>query len=252
MRLAQWQASFIEALSPGGSDEALLSLVEPDLASRLDVYRNNSLQALTATLSIAFPICQELVGEVCFSRLARDYIQTNPMLDSNLNHYGEAFPLFLHGITARRPEFDKVSYLAEVARLEWSLQLSYYAADNLDCQQIVQMAELAEEQHQDVVMRLRPDIFILESSFPLYEIWLAHQHEPSAIDNSATEYFMSVSRDPFKPQVNPLSEQDFRLLDAIACGESLGEMTLRGLDMRSLAHWIARGWVCGFTLQEWV
>ena len=252
MRLAQWQESFINALRQGGSDKGLLSLVDPALASRLDVYRNNSLQALTAALSISFPICQQLVGEGCFSRLARDYIQTHPMLDSNLNCYGEAFPLFLHGITARRPEFEKVRYLAEVARLEWSLQLSYYAADNLDCQLIVQMAELAEEQHQDVVMQLRPDIFILESSFPLYEIWLAHQHEPSSIDNSDTEYFLSVSRDPFKPQVNLLSEQDFRLLDAIACGESLGEMTQRGLDMSSLPQWIARGWVCGFIVREWV
>ncbi|BAJ04201.1 HvfC/BufC family peptide modification chaperone [Shewanella violacea] len=249
MRLAQWQESFIDALRQGGDDEALLALVDPAQASRLAVYRNNSLQALTARLSIAFPICQELVGETCFSRLAVDYIHTHPMVESNLNSYGEAFPRFLLGIIARGPEFDKVRYLAEVARLEWSLQLSYYAADSRDCQQLAQMANLSEDQQQDVVLGLRPDIFILESSFPLYEIWLVHQHEPSAIDCSDAEYFLSVSRDSFKPQVNPLSEQDFKLLDAIACGESLGEMMHRGLDMASLPQWIARGWVCGFILR---
>lgn len=221
MRLAQWQESFIDALRQGGSDEALLSLVEPAQGSRLDVYRNNSLQALTACLSLTFPISHELVGEACFSWLASDYIQTHPMIDSNLNCYGETFPLFLQEIIENWPEFEKLGYLAEVATLEWSLQLSYYAADSLDCQQIAQIAELSEEQHHDVVMRIRPDIFILKSSFPLYEIWLAHQHESSAIDYSSVEYFLSVSRDPFKPMVKPLSDQDFKLLDAIADRKSV-------------------------------
>lgn len=251
MRLAQWQDSFIQALRQGGSDEALLSLVKPGQASRLDIYRNNSLQALTATLSISFPISLQLVGEACFNQLATDYIQSNPMREMNLNHYGETFPAFLKQIIDTRIEFSRVKYLPQLADLEWSLQLSYYAADSLDCSPIASIAELTEAQHQDVVMLLRPDISIHHSTYPLFDIWHAHnQDEHVVIDKPQADYFFSVSRDPFKPLVKPLVAVDYHLLNAISAGASLGRMTELGIDMSPLPTWIAKAWICGFCLRD--
>ncbi len=261
MRLAQWQDAFIDALSQGGSDDALLSLVNPAQASRLGIYRNNSLQALTATLSITFPISLQLVGEACFNQLAKTYIQSSPMVETNLNHYGSTFPAFLAEIIDTRMEFSKVAYLSDMAELEWSLQSSYYAPDSLDCLPISQISLLDEQQHRDVVLQLRPDVFVHHSVYPLFEIWLTHHQDIPAegklaeiesveIEGVQADYFLSVCRDPFKPMVKPLSRQDHALLSAISAGISLGEMTDQSLDMARLPAWIAEGWICGFCLRE--
>ncbi|WP_076414004.1 DNA-binding domain-containing protein [Shewanella sp. UCD-KL12] len=251
MRLAQWQDAFIDALSQDGSDEAMLSLVNPAQGSRLGIYRNNSLQALTSTLRITFPICFELVGEHCFNLLAKEYIQSNPMLEINLNHYGEKFPLFLEQVIGTSEQFSKVEYLGQMAQLEWLIQLSYYAADSLNCLPIAQIAEVNEQQHKDLLLLLRPDVFILQSGYPLYDIWLTHQQDTHIdIDFSQSEYYFSISRDPYKPLVKQINEHHYCLLHALSKGESLGEMIEQGVEMSSLPEWIAAGWVCGFRMRE--
>lgn len=255
MRLAQWQNAFIDALSQGGNDDGLLSLVNPEHSRRVDIYRNNSLQALTATLSIGFPISLQLVGASCFNQLAKDYTQCHPMLETNLNHYGEDFPVFLQQIIDTKASFAAVKYLGQMAQLEWLLQLSYYAADTANCLPIAQMVELPEELHSDVLLTLRPDIFLHHSTYPLFDIWCAHRHEePAAIDlgdmDNIHHYdYLCVFRDPFKPLVKVLVKADYDLLKAISDGASLGDMAEGGIDMSRLPQWIEAGWVCGFRLR---
>jgi len=252
MRLAQWQNSFIEALSPEGRDEEFLSLVNPRESARLEIYRNNTLQALKATLIKAFPICERVVGESCFAKMAQDYLDVNPMQESNLNHYGEGFPRFLESILETNPAFYGLEYLAELAQLEWLLLKSYYAADGIDGLELAQIAGLNERQQADVVMILRPDVFILDSDFPLYEIWLNHQQHNDHVDIDMPQehYHFCIYRDPFKPKVERISRSGYELLRAIDAEESLGEMTQASYDMTPLAEFISKGWVCGFRLRE--
>lgn len=257
MRLAQWQNSFMEALAPEGCDKEFLSLVNPRESARLEIYRNNTLQALKATLTKAFPICEQIVGETCFAKMAQDYLNVNPMQESNLNHYGEGFPRFIEGILETNSAFNGLDYLPEFARLEWLLLKSYYAADAVNCQELPEIAGLSEQQQEGVIMILRPDIFIRDSGFPLYEIWQNHQdlnaREPSdhvEIDMPQEHYHFCIYRDPFKPKVERISRPGYMLLRAIEAEETLGEMTEAATDMTPLAEFIAKGWICGFRLRE--
>ncbi|WP_299795634.1 DNA-binding domain-containing protein [uncultured Shewanella sp.] len=252
MRLAQWQDSFMEALAPEGCDDEFLSLVNSHESARIEIYRNNTLQALKATLVKAFPICQQIVGESCFARLARDYLDANPMQESNLNHYGDGFSHFLEGVLQANPAFEGLEYLPELAQMEWLLLKSYYAADGLSCYKLVEIAGLNERQQEEVVMVLRPDVFILHSSFPLYEIWLSHQQDSDhiEIDMPQDRYHLCISRDPFKPKVERISRAGFELLAAFGAEETLGEMTEATIDMSAMPEFIAKGWICGFRLRE--
>jgi len=257
MRLAQWQNSFMEALDPNGCDEEFRSLVNSHESARIQIYRNNTLQALKATLIKAFPICQRIVGDSCFARMAQDYLKVNPMLESNLNRYGEGFPRFLEGILETNSGFYGLEYLPELALLEWQLLKSYYAADGISCLELTAIAELSERQQENVVMVLRPDIFILDSAFPLYEIWLNHQEcnarescDHVEIDMPQAHYHFCIYRDPFKPRLERISHPEYGLLRAIYAEESLGKMTEATYDMTPLPQFIAKGWICGFRMRE--
>ncbi len=257
MRLAQWQNSFMEALGPEGCDEEFLSLVNPRESARLEIYRNNTLQALKATLIKAFPICERIVGESCFAKMAQDYLNVNPMLESNLNRYGEGFPRFLECIIETNSAFNELDYLAEFAQLEWQLLKSYYAADGRSCLELAEIAGLSERQQENIVMILRPDIFIRSSGFPLYEIWQNHQEcnaqehsDHVEIDMPQKRYHFCIYRDPFKPRVERISRLGYELLMAFDAEETLGEMTQATYDMTPLPEFIAKGWICGFRMRE--
>lgn len=248
MRLAEWQDAFVSALSEKGSDEPLLSLVNTREASRLSVYRNNSKQALTAAMRTTFPICNNILGETCFEQLAQNYQQDYPLKESDLNQYGESFPLLLAEIITTHSEFEGVKYLADLAQLEWLLQLSYYAGDGLMCSPFSQLECLCEDLQAGAVMLLRPDIKLLSSSYPLYELWIKYQEGKEAVDISdpVEIYYFCVYRDPFKPKVQRIIPGLYQVLVDITLSRTLGQISESGADMTALNWAISKGWVCGF------
>lgn len=248
MRLVEWQNAFIGALSEAGSDEPLLSLVNVREIDRLAVYRNNNNQALTTAMRTAYPMCDKILGEQCFDQLARDYQYHHPLKQSNLNQYGQFFSELLANTIATHTEFAGLEYLSDLAQLEWLLQLSYYASDGRDCYSLSQLGLLNEEQQASVVMLLRPDVKLLRSKYPLYELWLKYQNEQEDIKISAPEdiYHLCIYRDPFRPQVQRISPEQYRVLTDIMLSHSLSQMSESGTDMASLNSAITTGWVCGF------
>lgn len=251
MRLAEWQEAFVCALSKSRADEALLSLVNSREAERLSVYRNNSKQALAAALGISFPICKQVLGEVCFEQLAQRYQALHPLKLSNLNLYGEHFPELLTDTIARHLEFEGLEYLADLARLEWLIQLSYYAADKLACLPLSDISSFTELQQASLIMLLRPDVHLFSSPFPLYEIWLKYQQDQDdiKIDSPQKHYFFAIYREPFKPKVQRICSELYRVLGDIQQSRTLGQINESGVDMSALNSGITRGWVCGFHLE---
>ncbi|NRD71973.1 putative DNA-binding domain-containing protein [Shewanella sp. VB17] len=252
MRLVEWQNAFVDALSEKGFDTPLLSLVNAREIDRLAVYRNNNNQALTAAMRTAYPICDKILGEQCFDQLARNYQVHHPLKQSHLNQYGEFFSELLANTIAVHTEFAGLEYLSDLAQLEWLLQLSYYAGDRRDCYSLSQLGLLSEDQQASVVMLLRPDVKLLRSTYPLYELWLKYQGEQDNIKISAPEdeYHFCIYRNPFKPQVERISSEEYRVLTDIMLSHSLSQMTESGVDMASLNSVITTGWVCGFTGED--
>ena len=143
-----------------------------DPARRFGVYRNNVIVSLIDALADSFAVTQELVGEEFFRAMARRYAYARPPRSPLLAFYGADFPDF---IAAFAPA-ARLSYLSDVARLEYLRIVAYHAADlaAIDAGEIG--AALADEAAlPELVLRLHPSLAVLFSRSAVVSLWAAHQ-----------------------------------------------------------------------------
>ncbi|GIU14998.1 MULTISPECIES: DNA-binding domain-containing protein [unclassified Shewanella] len=254
MRLADWQSAFIYALKPQGCADSLIQLVNEREQDRLEVYRNNAFQAILSALQLVFPVCQTVVGETCFTQLVKGYARQCPLNDSNLNRYGQNFAHWLAVEVRQHQGFKELQYLPELAQLEWLLNQSYYAMDVEAMMQppnsrLEQLAELNEEEQQQAMLLLRPDLALLICHYPVQEIW--HRHNPSSQSNisehiDSAAYYLVTHRIGFKAQCSLVKQPMMQLLQALTTGQTLAQITGSALDLSLLTELIERQWICGF------
>ncbi len=156
-----------------GADGPLAALVRDDgigFDRRLQVYRNNTFSSLTAALKDTFPVVCQLVDERFFGYAAREYIGAHPPAAPRLAEYGADFADFLAGFEPA----SHLTYLPDVARLEWAVNGAYHAADapKLDPARI---AALPQERYAALRLVPHPSCRLFASAFPVDRIWQAHQ-----------------------------------------------------------------------------
>ncbi len=96
MRLVDWQQSFVEILTePKQASRRFNGFVQPEHQVRIDIYRNNNLQALMGVLAARFPLCLRILGQKCFEQFCQAYALANPLTQANLNQYGSEFSHFI-------------------------------------------------------------------------------------------------------------------------------------------------------------
>jgi hypothetical protein len=155
----------------------------PDMASRihanglsgerrLQVYRNSMFTSLTDALQAIYPVVQRLVGEEFFRHAARHYIRRHPSRSGHLHDFGDKFSGFL----ATFPGARELSYLADVARLEWAYHEVFHApgAQPLDpaC-----LAAIPREHHEKLRFHLHPACRLVRSPYPILRIWELNQDD---------------------------------------------------------------------------
>jgi hypothetical protein len=91
-------------------------------ARRLQVYRNNLFASLTEVLAAVYPVTRHLVGAAYFDHAARGYIAAHPSVSGDVHRYGGRFGEYLGGY----PGSDKLAYLPDTARLEWSYHGAFH------------------------------------------------------------------------------------------------------------------------------
>jgi hypothetical protein len=155
------------------ADGPLAAMIREDgigFDRRLQVYRNNTFSSLTAALKDNFPVVCQLVDERFFGYAARDYIRAHPPTAPRLAEYGGDFADFLAGFEPAR----HLTYLPDVARLEWAINEAYHAAEapRLDPARI---AALPQERYAALRFVPHPSCRLFASRFPIDRIWQAHQ-----------------------------------------------------------------------------
>ena len=116
------------AKSIRGHPESALPLVASSglsAESRLRVYRNNFVLALTNALKLGFPAVLALVGDGFFESAAQVFIAAHPPISPCLDEYGADFSGWLRDYQPAA----SVPYLADVAALEWALSIAALASD---------------------------------------------------------------------------------------------------------------------------
>ena len=134
------------------------------------MYRGNAVANTLGALRLAYPVCEQLVGEECFAGLARLYWRAHPPQSGDLNQYGDAFG----AVIACVDEMAALPWLADVARLEWAVHQAGMAADH----QPISMAALAKLSPAQLAasrLCLQPALQLITSDWPIASIWLQHQ-----------------------------------------------------------------------------
>ena len=172
LALRDLQAAFAAHIV--GADRAdLVGAVAGDTipaAARLGVYRHHVFESLGAALVATFPTVQALVGTDFFRSLARAFVRHGLPEQPVLAEYGADFPAFVAGYEAARD----LPYLADVARLDWALNLAFHApaGDRLGA---ADLSAVPAERLASMSISLASGAVLIRSRYPLDRIWETSQ-----------------------------------------------------------------------------
>src|SRR5438552_287340 len=124
---------------------------EGPVAPRIDVYRRNAMANLHGALAATYPVVERLVGVAFFREAARQFALATSSMSGDLHDYGGSFGEFLRDY----PHATALSYLPDVARLEWACHECYHAADG-PAFDFATLAEVLPERYDELRFRLGP------------------------------------------------------------------------------------------------
>ncbi|WP_341315646.1 DNA-binding domain-containing protein [Paraburkholderia sp. IMGN_8] len=191
-----------------------------DAGARLGIYRNTCASVLVTALRLAFPAVQHLVGPAFFEGAAGLFVAEAPPRSAWLDEYGAGFPDFLD----RLRQAASVPYLADVARLEWHVNLALHAPDAppLD---IARLTALGEAGPAQLCFRSHPAVRLLRCEFPVDVIWHAvlerDERAMAAVDFAEGPVWLLVHRTRSGIEVVRLGECEWRFTAALLSGKPL-------------------------------
>jgi hypothetical protein len=220
--LLELQHAIQRSMLDGQDSDAQAWVVSDAIHSdiRLGIYRNTSVSVMTTALRLVFPAVRQLVGEAFFEGASQWFAAEAPPRSAWLDEYGADFPAFL----AQWPHAASVPYLAEVARLEWQVNLVLHAPETPPLE-LARLAALSEPQLAQTRLVPCPDIRLLRCEFPVDAIWRAvlegDDRAMASIDLADAPVWLRVQRTADGPNVLRLKENEWRVLDALISGQPL-------------------------------
>lgn len=236
------QREFARALrsvdSPAPQVLAFAATRGPDVAARLDVYRNNTRQFFRNALALTCPVVRRRVGDDFFRTLAEEYRGAHPSRSGDLHWVGAVFPQWL----SDRLAGTDYAWLGDLARLEWLCEESQAAGSELALT-TEHLASVPADRLEALRVALQPSLRLLSSRYPLWSVWQANQGElPGApVDLGLGPELCVIACNDQGATVYRLEPDAFRLLEALVDGASLSEALERaGVDAATLATLL--GW----------
>lgn len=195
-------------------------------ARRLQIYRNNLVESLTAALAAVFPVVAQLVGEPFFRQLARGFIAAHPPRAANLHGFGREFAACVAQQAGQLP------YLADVASLEWACHEVYHEAEHEPLAP-TRLAEVPPSLQLRVRLQPAPAARLIASRYPVLRIWQSHQSSaqgdaPISLDDGGVR--LLVARRDGDIEFRLLGDAEDHWLRALTAGATLAAATAAALD----------------------
>lgn len=221
--------------------------------ARLAVYAEGYLARMREALAETYEAVQHLVGERAFRQLAADYAARHPSHDYNLSLTGRHLPEFLpaHLLARRLP------LLPDLARLEWAVSVAFHAPAR-DPVDPARLSACAPEEWPRVRLVFHPSVGVVESSWPVLDVWQARTTPRERIDINVDRrpQAVLVFRRGLVVRCELIEPAQAALVRGLLAGQPLGE-ACAGLAggaaedapavTRWCASWMAQGLVvdCG-------
>ena len=241
------QARFWRALHAGQANADLTGVIAPsstlDPSERVAIYQTMYFWRLHEVLREDFPKLHEALGDE-FETLARDYLAAHPSENPSVRHLGTRLPGFLatHAIGVARP------WLADLARLE---RARVDAFDAPDATPVVatDLRAIPPDDWADLRLEVIPALDVVESAWPVHEVWTAPASEPEA--RAATVRVWRHDFTVFHTAIDPLERAAFAAVRNGRAFEEVCEVVAEHVDPETapaeagalLARWIEDGLV---------
>lgn len=195
-----------------------------DPQKRFAVYRNNVIVSLVDALADSYPVVQALVGETFFRAIAGEFVRRSPPRSPVLAWYGDGFADFIAGFEPAAG----LSYLTDMARLEWLRVESWHAADAVALSQSELAALLADAARLPAArFVLHPAVRVMRSAHPVVSLWAAHQtDDPAAalavIDMDRAEAALLIRPD-LGVEIVPIEHNAAHFIERLEAGTSFAD-----------------------------
>ena len=193
LALRDLQATFAAQLVGGDHADLAPHIVGDSIPAeaRLRIYRHHVGHSLGAALAATFPTVQALVGDDFFHALARDFVACELPTQPVLAEYGAGFSVFVADYGPARG----LPYLADVARLDWALNVAFHAPANRRLA-AADLSAIAAERLPSLTLGLLDGAALIGSDYPIDRIWHASQPGGSsdAVDLAAGRADLLVLR----------------------------------------------------------
>lgn len=187
---------------------------------RHNIYRNNTFITLGQALADNFPVLCRLVGQTFFDHMAKEYVRLYPPVTPLLMSYGDRMAKFL----ADFKPADGLPYLSDVARLEYCWNESFNGQDS-GAFDLDQLHRIAPEKFDDLTFSFLANLSLMESPYPVREIWLANQADADAtreINLDSGGSYLAIYRSGMDVEVMKLDPAPYRFLEQLKAGRPLG------------------------------
>lgn len=139
----------------------------------LDIYRSNIKASAVRSLSISYPTVTSLLGKPFFDLLVASYLRDHPLISGDWGLWGHDFA----GWLKQQDSLSDYPYLHDCALLDWQCHLVERAQNN---QHAILQNELIPHQLDQVRLQYAVGTQLIQSNFPIVDIWLAHQTDDTS------------------------------------------------------------------------
>lgn len=224
------RSALLDGAAAPGAAAALAAIDEGPgpAAEALAVHRNNVFASLTGVLAAAFPVVRRLVDERFFAYAAHEFIRGRPPARPCLAEFGAEFADFLAGFAPCRD----LSYLPDVARLEWWLHEAAQAPA-LAPVGAAALAGVPPEETPRLTFRLLASLRYLASPWPVDRMWRANraaeEEADTRVDVAAGGAWLEIRRAAGGVEMRHLPSDVFAFRQALSDGATLAAAAEAGL-----------------------
>ncbi len=230
MNLAKFQETFKKTMLTNRNDMMKRASELDDFiisdkissAERLKIYHNNIVGGLTEILREHYPLCEDLIGEEYFKELCRAFIFKNPPISGCMILYGIGLDDFIKTYTKAKD----LTYLSDIAKLEWALHHAYYAEDDSPVTAEF-LSQIPPDKLAGLNLPLRKSATLISSAHPLTEIRDFCSYNPDGKELDITTkgilYFLVSRNIDMEVQITPLKECEYTILQELNNSRLLGE-----------------------------